>query len=56
MTKTTTQWTSVEDARSFILSRITAITDNCRVPLRGALGGVLGEDISAPFNVPGYDF
>ena len=48
-------WKSVEEAREFILSRIVAVGESERTPLRDALGRVLAEDVAAPFDVPGFD-
>ena len=45
----------VGEAKQFILSRITAISECETVSVRAALGRVLGADAIAPFNVPGHD-
>src|SRR4051812_24089511 len=45
----------IDAARQMIVERVTPVAGIERVPLRQALGGILGEDIAAPIAVPGYD-
>lgn len=46
---------TVDQARSFIRSRLTPVQTIERVALRSALGRVLGVDVVAPFDVPLHD-
>ncbi len=49
------KWTTVAQAKQFILSRIQTITECETVAVRAALGRVLFDDVIAPFNVPGHN-
>src|SRR5262245_19455538 len=44
----------VDKARAFIHEFLTPLTGVLRVPVRGALGRVLAEDIMSPLNVPSH--
>lgn len=46
---------TVDQARSFIRSRLEPVQSVERVALRSSLGRVLGVDVVAPFDVPAYD-
>ncbi len=46
---------SIDAARRMIFERVPPVAGIERVPLRQALGRTLGEDITAPIAVPGYD-
>jgi len=45
----------IDAARQMIVERVPPVAGVERVPLRQALGRILGEDIAAPIAVPGYD-
>jgi molybdopterin molybdotransferase len=46
---------AIDDARRMIVERVVPVAGVERVPLRQALGRILGEDITAPIAVPGHD-
>jgi molybdopterin molybdotransferase len=46
---------AIDDARRMIVERMVPVAGVERVPLRQALGRILGEDITAPIAVPGHD-
>ncbi len=46
---------SVDEARAAIAAALRPVTEHERVPLRSALGRVLGEDVLSPIDVPAHD-
>ena len=48
-------WLSVPDAREKILAGVSPIADTTTVAVENALMRVIGENVVAPFNVPGPD-
>lgn len=46
---------AIDAARRMIADRVVPVAGVERVPLRQALGRILGEDITAPIAVPGHD-
>ncbi len=46
---------AIDAARRMIVERVLPVAGVERVPLRQALGRILGEDIAAPIAVPGHD-